>query len=102
MNANWSSGWAVWAVCGLNGLLFLALVALIPVILKLRSALGVTEQAMTDWREAAQQALAPTSAELLRLRDRLRENRHTLARWQRRLQFWQGIRRVAVWLGRRL
>ncbi|HIK20736.1 MAG TPA: hypothetical protein IGR15_06720 [Synechococcus sp. M44_DOE_062] len=102
MNTNWSSAWAVWAVCGFNGLLFLALIALIPAILSLHSALGVTERAMTDWQEAAQQALAPTPAELLRLRDRLRENRHTLARWQRRLQFWQGIRRVAVWLGRRL
>ncbi len=57
---------------------------------------------MADWREAAERALAPTPAELLRLRDRLRENRRTLDRWQRRLQFWQGIRRVAVWLGRRL
>jgi hypothetical protein len=94
--------WAVWAVCGLNGLLFLALLALIPVLLNLRSALWVTERAMADWREAAERALAPTPAELLRLRDRLRENRHTLDRWQRRLQFWQGIRRVAVWLGRRL
>jgi hypothetical protein len=94
--------WAVWAVCGLNGLLFSALLALIPVLLNLRSALWVTERAMADWREAAERALAPTPAELLRLRDRLRENRHTLDRWQRRLQFWQGIRRVAVWLGRRL
>jgi hypothetical protein len=94
--------WAVWAVCGLNGLLFLALLALIPALLNLRSALWVTERAMADWREAAERALAPTPAELLRLRDRLRENRHTLDRWQRRLQFWQGIRRVAVWLGRRL
>jgi hypothetical protein len=94
--------WAVWAVCGLNGLLFLALLTLIPVLLNLRSALWVTERAMADWREAAERALAPTPAELLRLRDRLRENRHTLDRWQRRLQFWQGIRRVAVWLGRRL
>jgi hypothetical protein len=94
--------WAVWAVCGLNGLLFLALLALIPVLLNLRSALWVTERAMADWREAAERALAPTPAELLRLRDRLRENRHTLDRWQRCLQFWQGIRRVAVWLGRRL
>jgi hypothetical protein len=94
--------WAVWAVCGLNALLFLALLALIPVLLNLRSALWVTERAMADWREAAERALAPTPAELLRLRDRLRENRHTLDRWQRRLQFWQGIRRVAVWLGRRL
>ena len=57
---------------------------------------------MSDWREAAERALAPTPAELLRLRDRLRENRTTLARWQRRLQFWQGIRKVAVWLRRRL
>jgi hypothetical protein len=96
------SGWAVWAVCALNGLLFLALIALIPIILSMRSALGVTERAMADWREAAQQALASTPAELLRLRDRLRESCRTLDRWQRRLQFWQGIRRVAVWLGRRL
>ena len=93
---------AVWAVCALNGLLFLALIALIPIILSLRSALGVTERAMADWREAAQQALALTPAELLRLRDRLCESRRTLDRWQRRLQFWQGIRRVAGWLGRRL
>ncbi len=57
---------------------------------------------MADWREAAERALASTPAKLLCLRDRLRENRHTLDRWQRRLQFWQGIRRVAVWLGRRL
>jgi len=57
---------------------------------------------MSDWREAAERALAPTPAELLRLRDRLRENRTTLARWQRRLQFWQGIRRVVIWLRRRL
>ncbi|MGY3043615.1 hypothetical protein ACVWYX_001812 [Thermostichus sp. OS-CIW-19] len=78
------------------------MLALIPVLLNLRSALWVTERAMADWREAAERALAPTPAELLRLRDRLRENRHTLDRWQRRLQFWQGIRRVAVWLGRRL
>ncbi|PIK86322.1 hypothetical protein SYN63AY4M2_07630 [Synechococcus sp. 63AY4M2] len=102
MTAGLGTEWAVWAVCGLNGLLFLALLALIPVLLNLRSALWVTERAMADWREAAERALAPTPAELLRLRDRLRENRHTLDRWQRRLQFWQGIRRVAVWLGRRL
>ncbi|ABD00904.1 MULTISPECIES: hypothetical protein [unclassified Synechococcus] len=102
MTAGLGTEWAVWVVCGLNGLLFLALLALIPVLLNLRSALWVTERAMADWREAAERALAPTPAELLRLRDRLRENRHTLDRWQRRLQFWQGIRRVAVWLGRRL
>ncbi|MFT0788849.1 hypothetical protein [Synechococcus sp. H55.10] len=102
MTAASGTEWAVWAVCSFNGLLFLALVAFIPTVLSLRSALWITERAMADWREAAERALAPTPAELLRLRDRLRENRTNLDRWQRRLQFWQGIRRVAVWLGRRL
>jgi len=97
-----SSEWAVWAICGLNGLLFLALIALIPAVLGLRSALLATARALNEWSEAAQLALAPTPAELLRLRERLRENRTTLTRWQRRLQFWQGIRKVVVWLGRRL
>ncbi|WP_244351264.1 hypothetical protein [Thermostichus vulcanus] len=64
----------------------------------MRSALLATARAMEDWREAAQGALAPTPAELLRLRQSLQANRATLTLWQRRLQFWQGIRRVVFWL----
>ncbi|MFQ3612734.1 MAG: hypothetical protein SNJ68_03325 [Cyanobacteriota bacterium] len=90
--------WAVWVVCGLNGLLFLALIAFIPVVWGLRSALLATARAMEDWSEAAQGALTPTPAELLRLRQSLQASRATLTLWQRRLQFWQGIRRVVFWV----
>ncbi|MGQ9837660.1 MAG: hypothetical protein ACUVRV_06760 [Cyanobacteriota bacterium] len=94
--------WAVWVVCGLNGLLFLALVAFVPVAWRLRSAFLATAQAMHDWSEAAQGALAPTPAELLRLRQSLQASRTTLTLWQRRLQFWQGICRVMFWVRNRL
>ncbi|MCF2972247.1 hypothetical protein L1047_13680 [Synechococcus sp. Nb3U1] len=90
--------WAVWVVCGLNGLLFIALIALVPMVWALRSALLATAQAMDEWSEAAQGALAPTPAELLRLKQSLQESRATLTLWQRRLQFWQGIRRMVFWV----
>ncbi|MEN9261981.1 MAG: hypothetical protein Q6L60_13555, partial [Thermostichus sp. HHBFW_bins_43] len=81
---------------------FFVLIALVPTIRGLRSALLVTARSMNEWSEAAQQALAPTPAELLRLRKNLQENRATLTRWQRRLQFWQGVRGVVFWLRRRV
>ncbi len=92
----------VWVVCSLNGLLALGLLALVRPILRLRTALWVTERALDNWQRAAKPALAITSAELLHLRARLQANRTTLGRWRRRLQFWQGIRRLALWLQQRL
>ncbi|MFS8867672.1 hypothetical protein [Synechococcus sp. H65.1] len=100
MTPELGSAGTAWVVCALNGLLFLGLLALLRPILRLRAALWVTERALESWQVVAERALATTSAELLHLRARLQANRTALDRWRRRLQFWQGIRQLVLWLRR--
>jgi hypothetical protein len=85
-------------VCTINGLIFLGLLWSLPVIWGLRGALQATAVAMTDWAEAAQGALHPAPAELLKLKQSLAESRQALTQLQQRLKFWRLFLQLLRWL----
>ncbi|MEN9231623.1 MAG: hypothetical protein Q6L68_12020 [Thermostichus sp. DG02_5_bins_236] len=95
------AGWAVWAVCAFNFFLFGLLIASLPFFWRLRLAFKATARALNGWSEAVEQVFDPTPSGLSGLPEKLRGSRAGLLLWQRRLQFWQGMRRLLLWLKRR-